>query len=128
MRMKLMQRVLEHLNDSSVHIDASALISSDGLMICSALPSEIEEDRVGAMAAALSALSERAADELSRGNVSQILMQGTAGTFMTQAVGDDALLTVLITLEGKVGTIFTSVNKVTNALNTLLEQVYDDYH
>ena len=53
MRTDMFQQVLEELKGSSADVEASALISTDGLMIASALPAGMDEDRVGAMSAAL---------------------------------------------------------------------------
>ena len=49
MRTDMFQQVLEELKSSSADVEASALISTDGLMIASALPSGMDEDRIGAM-------------------------------------------------------------------------------
>ncbi|MFO1384390.1 MAG: hypothetical protein U1E91_05875 [Moraxella sp.] len=49
MRTDMFQQILNDLNSSSADVEASALISTDGLMIASALPAGIDEDRVGAM-------------------------------------------------------------------------------
>ncbi len=49
MRTDMFQQSLEDLNGSTADIEASALISTDGLMIASALPQGMDEDRIGAM-------------------------------------------------------------------------------
>lgn len=49
MRTEMFQQIINDLNSSSSDVEASALISTDGLMIASALPAGIDEDRVGAM-------------------------------------------------------------------------------
>ena len=56
MRTDMFQQVLEELKGSSADVEASALISTDGLMIASSLPNGMDEDRVGAMSAALLSL------------------------------------------------------------------------
>ena len=66
MRTDSFQQILEDLNSSSADVEASALISNDGLMIASALPTGVDEDRVGAMSAALLSLGDRAGRELAR--------------------------------------------------------------
>ena len=58
--------VLERLMRESMDIEASALVSLDGFIMASALPDGMQEDRVGAMSAAILALGERAAAELGR--------------------------------------------------------------
>ena len=64
MRTDMFQQALEDLNGSTADIEASALISTDGLMIASALPHGMDEDRMGAMSAALLSLGERTARDL----------------------------------------------------------------
>ena len=76
MRTDMFQQSLEDLNGSTADIEASALISTDGLMIASALPQGMDEDRIGAMSAALLSLGERTARELSRGKLERVLIQG----------------------------------------------------
>ena len=49
---------LRDLQASSPDIEASAVVSVDGLSIASALPREVEEDRVSAMSAAMLSLGE----------------------------------------------------------------------
>ena len=57
---------LRELQASSPDIEASAIVSVDGLTIASALPQGVEEDRVSAMSAAMLSLGERIAnDEIS---------------------------------------------------------------
>ena len=56
MRNNQLQQILNDLNGSTADIEASALISTDGLMMASALPQGMDEDRVGAMTAALLSL------------------------------------------------------------------------
>jgi predicted regulator of Ras-like GTPase activity (Roadblock/LC7/MglB family) len=58
------QLIVERLRDlqaSSPDIEASAVVSVDGLSIASALPQGVEEDRVSAMSAAMLSLGERIA-------------------------------------------------------------------
>ncbi len=59
MRTDMFQQVLEELKGSSADVEASALISTDGLMIASALPAGMDEDRVGAMSAVLTVLAKQ---------------------------------------------------------------------
>ena len=61
-----LETLLRQAQGSVPGLEASALVSMDGLIIVSSLPSEIEEDRVAAMTAAMLGLGERTADELGR--------------------------------------------------------------
>ncbi|MBU7024203.1 MAG: roadblock/LC7 domain-containing protein, partial [Theionarchaea archaeon] len=46
-----LKALLETLEATTPDIEASAVVSVDGLMIASALPRDVEEDRVAAMSA-----------------------------------------------------------------------------
>ena len=56
MREDLLNSILSELNGSTADIEASAVLSTDGLMMASMLPAGMDEDRVGAMSAAMLSL------------------------------------------------------------------------
>ena len=60
-------------------IEAAAVVSVDGLIMASALPRDVEEDRVSAMSAAMLSLGERIAIELGRGTLDQVFIRGEQG-------------------------------------------------
>ena len=116
----MFQQVLEELKGSSADVEASALISSDGLMIASALPQGMDEDRVGAMSAALLSLGERAASELARGTLERVLLQGERGYFIMSSSGTEAVLTVLAKQNAKLGLLFLDIKRAAEALSKLV--------
>ena len=63
---------LRSMQAAAPDIEASAIVSVDGLIMASALPAEVEEDRVSAMSAAMLSLGERIASELGRGGLEQV--------------------------------------------------------
>lgn len=115
----LMQR-LRLLKASSPGVEASALVSTDGLTIASDLPREVEEDRVSAMTAAMLSLGERIAGELQRGSPEQVYIRGSHGFVILMAVGDHAVLTVLARQEAKLGLLFLDMRRAATELATIL--------
>ncbi len=102
------QRLAESLNrlmEDSQDILAAALVSLDGFTMASALPEGMQEDRVGAMSAAILGLGERAAAELGRGQLSQVFIEGDSGYVMLIAAGQRAVLTCLADKEAKLGLV-----------------------
>ena len=95
MRDNMLTSVLSELNGTSADIDASAVISTDGLTIASMLPQDMDEDRVGAMSAAMLSLGDRTAEELGRGQLDQVLIKGDKGFVLMTHAGPDAVVTVL---------------------------------
>lgn len=120
MRTDMFQQILDDLNSSSADVEASALISTDGLMIASALPSGIDEDRVGAMSAALLSLGDRAGSELGRGATDRILIQGEKGYVIMTSAGNEAVLTIMAKPNAKLGLIFLDIKRAAEALAKLL--------
>ena len=97
---------LRELQASSPDIEASAVVSVDGLSIASALPQGVEEDRVSAMSAAMLSLGERIATELGRGSLEQVYVKGQKGYVVLMSVGEEAVLTALAREQAKLGLIF----------------------
>lgn len=120
MRTDQFQQILTDLKASSSDIEASALISVDGLMIASEMPQGMDEDRVGAMSAALLALGERSARELARGALERVLVQGQAGYVIMTSAGEEAVLTVLARSNARLGLVFLDIKRAAQALARIL--------
>ena len=119
-RAELMVDRLRELQTSSSDIQASAIVSVDGLIMASALPANVEEDRVSAMSAAMISLGERIAGELGRGLLNQVYIKGKQGYVLLMSVGEDAVLTVLARDGAKLGLIFLDMGRVVEDMLTLL--------
>ena len=102
---------LRAMQAAAPDIEASAVVSVDGLIIASALPAEVEEDRVSAMSAAMQSLGERIAGELGRGSLEQIYIKGNSGFIVLTSVGADAVLTAFARQEAKLGLIFLEMRR-----------------
>ncbi len=116
----MLTSILTELNGTSSDIEASGIISTDGLMIAAALPHGIDEDRVGAMSAAMLSLGDRTAQELNRGGLEQVLIKGAAGYVVMIYAGDEAVLTVLAKPNAKLGLIFLDVKRAAESVSELL--------
>jgi len=119
-RTELLVNRLRDLQVGTPDIEASAIVSVDGLIMASALPANVEEDRVSAMSAAMLSLGERIAGELGRGLLNQVYIKGNDGYVILTSVGEEAVLTVLARKEAKLGLVFLDMRRATEALATLL--------
>jgi len=111
---------LHNLQIGATEIEASAIVSVDGLIIASALPAGSEEDRVSAMSAAMLSLGERIAIELGRGNLEQVYIKGDRGYVILMSVGEEAVLTALAYPNAKLGLVFLEMRRAVEALAGLL--------
>lgn len=119
-RTELMVARLRDLQASSPDVEASAVVSVDGLTMASALPTSVEEDRVSAMSAAMLSLGERIAGELGRGTLDQVYIKGESGYVILMSVGHEAVLTVLARQQAKLGLLFLDMRRAAEDLEKLL--------
>ena len=119
-RAQMMVERLRDLQASSPDIEASAIVSVDGLTIASALPQGVEEDRVSAMSAAMLSLGERIANELGRGGLDQVYIKGREGYVILMSVGEEAVLTALARERAKLGLIFLDMRRATEDIENLI--------
>ncbi|WXG43318.1 MAG: roadblock/LC7 domain-containing protein [Promethearchaeati archaeon SRVP18_Atabeyarchaeia-1] len=116
------QRVLKSLGDGTPGVEASAIVSVQGLPIASAMPKDVDDSIIAAMSAAILGVSERAASELARGKLQQILIQGDQGYVILKHAGEDALLTVMAKSDSNLGMIFIVMKGVAQKISLLLAQ------
>jgi predicted regulator of Ras-like GTPase activity (Roadblock/LC7/MglB family) len=111
---------LRDLRVSTPDIEASAVVSVDGLIIASDLPADVEEDRVSAMSAAMLSLGERIAGELGRGMLDQVYIRGDNGYVILMSVGEEAVLTSLARQDAKLGLVFLDMRRAAADLARLI--------
>ncbi len=119
-RTQQMVERLRELQASSPDIEASAIVSVDGLTIALALPHGAEEDRVSAMSAAMLSLGDRIATELGRGSLEQVYIKGQNGYVILMSVGQDAVLTALAREQAKLGLIFLDMRRAAEDMSKLI--------
>jgi len=117
---ELLVKRMREMQFASPEIEASAVISIDGLIMASALPENVEEDRVSAMSAAMLSLGERIATELGRGSLSQVYIRGGNGYVLLSSVGEEAVLTVLARDNAKLGLLFMELKSAAEDILRLL--------
>ncbi len=115
-RIEQMVTRLRQMQVASPEIEASAIVSVDGLIIASALPNAVEEDRVSAMSAAMLSLGERISAELGRGSLEQVYIKGNDGFVLLTSIGSDAVLTALAGPNAKLGLIFLEMRRAADEL------------
>jgi len=111
---------LRQMQAASPDIEASAVVSVDGLIIASALPNEVEEDRVSAMSAAMLSLGERISTELGRGSLEQVYIKGSEGFVILTSIGSEAVLTALARKNAKIGLIFLEMQRAAEDLEQVV--------
>lgn len=111
--------LLRGLQASSDTIQASALVSNDGLIVASVLSETVDADRFGAMCASLLALAARAAKEVDRGELRQIILDGALGPMLLTRAGDSGVLAVAATPSVNLGKLMLDTRNTARSLAEL---------
>src|SRR6266540_2855469 len=111
---------LRNLQAAAPDIEASAVVSVDGLIMASALQQGVEEDRVSAMSAAMLSLGERISGELGRGGLEQVFIKGDKGAIVLTAIGEEAVLTAMARQDAKLGMYLLEMRRAAEDLVKLV--------
>ncbi len=128
-RTEQMTARLRDLRVSTPDIEASALVSVDGLIIADPgvfslarryAPRLSLHISTQAMSAAMLSLGERIAGELGRGMLDQVYIRGDNGYVILMSVGEEAVLTALARQDAKLGLVFLDMRRAASDLARLV--------
>jgi predicted regulator of Ras-like GTPase activity (Roadblock/LC7/MglB family) len=110
-RTEKMQEILRSLRTASPDVVGGAVVSLDGFVIASVLPSEIDEELVSGMAASMLGVGEKISSELMGSILEQTFVRSEKGYVILNTCSKDAVLVVLTTKEAKLGLIFIDISR-----------------
>jgi len=120
---KCLRPILRGFNGSSLGVEASAVISSDGFTLAWELDDNVDPDRYGAMCASLLALSNRAAQEIARGELKQVMIEGENGAMLLVYAGEDAVLALGTKATANMGMVFIEARKTAQKIKEVLSAI-----
>jgi predicted regulator of Ras-like GTPase activity (Roadblock/LC7/MglB family) len=116
-----MNAILRDLRLGLQEIEAAVLISSDAMALASDIADEADEEMIGALSASVLSMGERAARDLKRGVLEQVYIKGDQGYLLLVHCGPDALLSLLVKPEAKLGVVFMEAKRTAEDLAKLFE-------
>ena len=119
-RASKVRSLLRNLHATLPEVEASAVVSRDGITVASLLGTSADKDRFGAMCASLLALADRAGKEVDRGRLRQIILDGTGGPMLLTHAGETAVLAVAASPQANLGRLILETRKVAKELADLL--------
>lgn len=117
---KKLRQILRQLNSLSTDIEASAVMTTDGLPLASVLGEGVDPDRFGAMCASLLALADTTAQEVDRGELRQVLIEGTKGSMLVVHIGSKAVLAVAASPTVNLGRVFLEAKKTAKEIANIV--------
>ncbi len=112
--------ILQNFVSATSDIQGAALVTPDGLPLASTLPGNMDEERVAAMSASLLSLGERIGQELSRGDIDRIFVEGNSGYGILTSCGEEAVFLVLANQKAKQGVLMLEIKRIISELKLLL--------
>ena len=112
--------VLQNFVSDTSEVEGAALVTPDGLPLATMLPMGMDEERVSAMSAAMLSLGDRIGNELSRGSIDRIYVEGSKGYGILTSCGEDAVFLVLASESAKQGIIMLEIKRAVSELKLLL--------
>ncbi|MCK4370194.1 MAG: roadblock/LC7 domain-containing protein [Candidatus Lokiarchaeota archaeon] len=113
--------LLRRMEAVNSDIQGSAIVSVQGLPICSVLARDVNDGIVSAMSAAILSVSERAVEELARGDLKRILIEGVDGKIILSKAGENAILCTLTKNDASLGMVFLNIENVSRKIAELLD-------
>ncbi|MGB9979290.1 roadblock/LC7 domain-containing protein [Methanobacterium sp.] len=101
-------------------VTGAALLRPDGLMIASVLSQDTDEKRLAAMGAAIVGTSQRTCDELSRGDLGEIIIEGSMGKATFSFAGSKGILAVLSPKEVNLGLVLMEVERTSEEIGKIM--------
>ncbi|KCZ72139.1 hypothetical protein ANME2D_01542 [Candidatus Methanoperedens nitroreducens] len=116
--------MLEEILDDLKHIggiEASAVASRDGLLICSNVSRKLQAETFAAMSATMLGAAETATAELGKGVPDRIIVESKNGKLIATGAGSKALLLVMARPNAGLGLILVEVAKASQKIKEILE-------
>lgn len=113
---RIVKSLLKRLNSVSKDIEASAVMSRDGHSLASVLADGVDPDRIGAMCASILSLAERTSNDLKRGTLKQVLIEGDYGYILIVHIGAKAVLTIVSSPSANLGMVFIEAKKTADEI------------
>lgn len=117
---KRLQDLLRQMESTTPGIEASAIVTAQGLPIVAAMPQTINEAIVAAMTAALLGVAERALSEIPRGGLQQVTIEAENGYIILKGAGPNAILTSLVKKSANLGMVFLVMKRYSKEVASIL--------
>ena len=118
-----LENTLKSMQDADPDIEASAIVRTDGLVMAAALPKDADEGLIAAMSAALLNIGNRAVNELSRGELNQVIVSGSGGDTILRGIGSDAVLSAITKPNANMGLVLVELKRTGDRIADILRSM-----
>jgi predicted regulator of Ras-like GTPase activity (Roadblock/LC7/MglB family) len=116
---ELLEKILSDLNNLG-NIEASAIISRDGLLIKGNIPEGVKAETFAAMAATMLGAAETATSELDKGLPNRVIVESENGKLVCMGTGPKGLLIILTKSDTGLGLILVELEKAASLIKDII--------
>ncbi len=116
---EMLEKILNDINNIG-GVEASAVASRDGLLICSTIPKKQHAETFVAMSATMIGAAETATMELGKGIPDRIIVESKHGRILGTGAGSKALLLVMTKPDAGLGLVLIEMAKASEQIKHIL--------
>ena len=116
---ELLKEILTELNRSA-GVNASAVVSRDGLLMSSVMPEDIDAEAFAAMTATMLGAAETAFSELKKGVAERVIVEGTHAKIIAMGAGSEALLVAMTDPKAMLGLVLHQMGRAVEKIKKVI--------
>ncbi|MBC8159612.1 MAG: roadblock/LC7 domain-containing protein [Roseiflexaceae bacterium] len=113
----LLERLAQNLGNDMA---GAVAVSSDGIVLASRMSTDVNADRVGAVAATMIGVTKRVSGELKIGLTEEAIIKSDNGMFMVLPAGDQSLLAINLRQGANLGMVRIEARDAAKAIGGVL--------
>lgn len=116
---EMLEKILSDLGRMG-DVEASAIVSRDGLLMASDIPKEVHAETFAAMSATMLGAAETAISELKKGTPDRVIVESKEAKLIATGAGAKAFLVVMTAPAAGLGLILVELDKARDKVKELL--------
>ena len=108
--------ILRAVRASSPEVVGACVVNREGFIVASHIPTEVDEDVVGGMAASILGVGERIAQDMMNAQMEQVYVRSSKGFIIVNSIDEEHAVVLLVTREAKLGVVFLELKKMSAEL------------
>jgi predicted regulator of Ras-like GTPase activity (Roadblock/LC7/MglB family) len=116
---EMFEKVLDDLRATG-DIEASAIVSRDGLLMVSNISTDVQADTFAAMAATMLSAADTAVAELGKGNSERVIAESKEIKIITSGAGENVLLVLMARPTSALGLILVEMDKAVKKISRIM--------
>jgi len=121
-RAERIHALLGKLRSFNLDIEGAAVATGEGLVISSSLSEGLDEESLSAVCAAIATVSKHTAEELNKGEPTEMIIKAPEGYIFIIRAGVTSLLVVITQSSANMGLILMNMRKVSMEIGPIVDQ------